>query len=245
MQINTFGPYTLRRELARGVWLAESGGREVALKLAPAGGGAFLRAAWLAARLDHPGVVAVLDAGERDGTAYVVSEHVPGPSLAAALEAGPPPLERALAWTGQLLEALAHVHKRGVVHRDIKPSNLLLAADGGLRIADFGLACRAGPAEAHGTPAYMAPEQMRGQVDQRSDLYAAGVVLYQLLEGRKPYRGTPFEVMRLALAGEPPPLPRALARYDAVLARALAPDAGRRFQTADDFLAGLHSCSTL
>lgn len=244
MQINTFGPYTLCRELARGVWLAESGGRQVVLKLAPAGG-AFLRAAWLAARLDHPGVAAVLDAGEEDGTAYVVSEHVPGPSLAVVLEAGAPPLPQALAWMGQLLEALAHMHKRGVVHRDIKPANLLLAVDGRLKVADFGLACRAGPAEAHGTPAYMAPEQMRGHVDYRSDLYAAGVVFYQLLAGCKPYQGAPFDVMRQALAGRPPPLPRALARYDALLSRALAPQAERRFQDAADFLSGLHSCSTL
>jgi serine/threonine-protein kinase len=122
-----------------------------------------------------------------------------------------------------------------VVHRDIKPSNLLIGADGALKIADFGLASRPGIASAHGTPGYMAPEQMRGQADRRSDLFAAAVVLYQMLAGRRPFEGTPFQLMQQVLLEEPPPLPSQLTSFEPLLARGLAKNPARRYQHASEF----------
>ncbi|MES2259292.1 MAG: serine/threonine-protein kinase [Pseudomonadota bacterium] len=241
-----FGPYLLVRPLAPGVWLAGApDGADVALKLAPGGGAAFIAAARLAAQLAHPSIVATGVSGEVDGTAYLAMEYVAGPPLRAVLENGAPPRAQALAWMTQLLAGLDYLHGRGIVHRDIKPSNLLLDARGRLKIADFGLAGAPGRAAAHGTPAYMAPEQMRGYADTRSDLYAAGVVLYQMLAGRAPYAGTPFQLMQQVLNAPPPPLPPACAAYDRLMTRALAKSLGERYQNVSGFLCDLHNCSIL
>jgi serine/threonine-protein kinase len=135
------------------------------------------------------------------------------------------------------------------VHRDVKPANLLLTADGDLKLADFGIARRAGEMvvqDSSGTPNYMAPEQMRGgAADPRSDLYAAGVVLYEMLTGHRPYRGTAFQIMQQCLKGEALP-PSAIRpalglRYDALLRSALAPELQRRFASAREFHSDLQA----
>lgn len=223
------GGYRLRRALASGVWLADGpDGGPVALKLAPP-------PAFPPAGLRHPRIVAVLDGGMAEGVPFIAMEYMEGPLLPALLESGPLPPARAVAWMAQLLEGLAHAHTQGVVHRDIKPSNLLIGADGALKIADFGLASRPGIASAHGTPGYMAPEQMRGQADRRSDLFAAAVVLYQMLAGRRPFEGTPFQLMQQVLLEEPPPLPSQLTSFEPLLARGLAKKPARRYQHASEF----------
>lgn len=218
--------------------LDPASGRPVLLKLGSA-------ADALLAGLHHPHVATVLAAGTDGGQPYSVLEWVGGPSLKAVLAGGAPPPERALAWLVQLLAALEHLHGAGVIHRDISAANLLIAPDGQLKVTDFGLAARPGQGgSAAGTPAYMAPEQMRGApADARADLYAAGVVLYQLLTGRLPFEGNAGAVVQQALAAvAPPPSQRRPAlgtRFDALLARALAREVARRFQDAGQFAADL------
>jgi serine/threonine-protein kinase len=152
----------------------------------------FLREARLAARLSHPNVVSVYDAGEaEDGRPYIVMEYVPGRTLEGL---GPLPAGEAVALALQACRGLAHAHEQGLVHRDVKPQNLLLRDDGTLKVADFGIA-RAAEATALtqvgtvlGTAAYLSPEQALGEtVTPATDVYALGAVLYELLTGRPPY----------------------------------------------------------
>jgi serine/threonine protein kinase len=151
----------------------------------------FLREARLAARLSHPNVVSVFDAGEYDGRPYIVMELVEGETLA---ERGRVPLEEARALALQAARGLAHAHDAGLIHRDIKPGNLLVRVDGTLKIADFGIA-RAAETTALtkagtvlGTAAYLAPEQALGEeVTPAADVYSLGAVLYELLTGRPPF----------------------------------------------------------
>lgn len=218
-----------------GVFLARAmvAGVPVALKLGAAAG-----SAGLARGLAHPHIVAIHEVGQHDGLPFVAMEYVDAGTLQAKLAAGPPPLAQALAWMAQLLAALEHAHGRGVVHRDIKPANLLIDAAGCLKVADFGLAA---PAQARtdgsGTPAYMAPEQMRGApADARADLYAAAVVCYQLLTGTRPFDGSAFEIMGQVLKAAVPPAssrrPGLDARFDLVLDRALAREPADRYPSA-------------
>lgn len=199
-----------------------------------------------AARLDHPAIVRVLDQGEARGLAYLVMERVQGRELKAALDAGQAfTLAQVLRLMGELLDALGHAHARGVVHRDVKPANLFLTVAGGLKLADFGIArlddsqvTQAGMVI--GTPSHMAPEQVRGEVaDARADLYAAGVVLYQLLTGQRPFTGGMVAVMHQVLYEAPPPpsvrRPALGGAFDALLARALAKAPAQRFQDAAAF----------
>jgi eukaryotic-like serine/threonine-protein kinase len=152
----------------------------------------FLREARLAARLSHPNVVAVYDAGDEDGgRPYIVMEYVDGTTLEGR---GPLPPREAVALAVQACHGLAHAHAAGLVHRDVKPHNLLLRTDGTLKVADFGIA-RAAEATALtqvgtvlGTAAYLAPEQAAGEeVTAAADIYSLGAVLYELLAGRPPY----------------------------------------------------------
>ena len=155
----------------------------------------FVREARLAARLSHPNVVSVFDAGEDDGRPYLVMEHVEGPTLAEVLaRRGRLPPEEVRGLGLQAARGLAHAHAAGLVHRDVKPQNLLLRKDGTLKIADFGIARAAEGTSLTqagtvlGTAAYLAPEQALGQeVGPSADVYSLGAVLYELLTGRPPY----------------------------------------------------------
>jgi serine/threonine protein kinase len=202
------GRYRLERPLGHGgmgtVYLAHDLelDRPVAVKLLAerlAGDDAFrrrfLREARVAARLSHPNVVAVYDAGEtEEGLPYIVMEYVAGATLEGR---GPLPPPEAVGLALQACHGLAHAHEHGLVHRDVKPHNLLLRSDGTLKVADFGIA-RAAEATALtevgavlGTAAYLAPEQAAGgAVTPATDVYALGAVLYELLTGRPPYEPT-------------------------------------------------------
>jgi eukaryotic-like serine/threonine-protein kinase len=178
----------------------------------------FLREAKVAAQLDHPGVVRVHDFGLAEGVPYLVSEFVPGRTLAGLIRDDRPTPARAAALVAAVADALEHAHRKEVVHRDVKPSNILLKDDQMPLLTDFGLA-RWGAAEATltedgriiGTLAYMGPEQARGQplVDGRSDLYSLGVILYELLTGERPFVGNVRGMLHQIEHDEPRP-PRAL-----------------------------------
>jgi serine/threonine-protein kinase len=217
-------------------------GRLVAVKLLadnlasdPAFRRRFVREASLAARLSHPNVVTVFDAGEDEGRPFIVMEYVEGETLADLLHRrGRVPVEEALGLARQAAAGLAHAHAHGLVHRDVKPQNLLLRTDGTLKIADFGIARSADLSRLTehgtvlGTAAYLAPEQADGgEVTPATDVYALGVVVYELLTGRTPYR---FESLAdLARARDEEPVvpvrelaPDVPAATEAALMRALA-----------------------
>jgi hypothetical protein len=190
----------------------------------------FEREARVLARIAHPSVLRVLDYGVLDGHPYLVTELLPGDTLRKRLARGPLPLEAALAIARQLLEALEACHAAGVVHRDVKPDNVLFDEAGNVRLADLGLArwqsagrslTRAG--EVVGTPRYMSPEQIVGDVaTARSDLYALGCMLYEMIAGRPPYRGDSMSVVIGQHVNAPVPRLDQHARAPAALADVVA-----------------------
>ena len=183
----------------------------------------FRRETDAAASLEHPHILPVYEYGERDGFAYLVVPYISGGTLRDLMESeGPVPLSRALNYVEQMAAALDFAHERGVIHRDVKPANILITPEGRLLLTDFGLvkiiADGQGPqtrltgaGAPVGTPDYMAPEQVIGEVvDGRSDLYSLGIILYQLLTGTTPFQGeTPMQIAAKQLQ-TPPPSPRSL-----------------------------------
>jgi Tol biopolymer transport system component len=260
------GVYTLLRQLGSGgageVWRAkdERLGRDVAVKflLPHLSTDAerlkrFAEEARAAGGLNHPNIVTVHDVGEQDGMPYLVSECLEGRNLRERLKAGPMPVAEAITVALGIAQGLVAAHERGIVHRDLKPENTFLRSDGGVKLLDFGLAKlkqpsgSSGPGEddtalslVAGTAAYMAPEQVRGESpDPRADLFALGVMMYEMLTGQHPFRGTSvFETLHAILTREPPDLAVANRRIPPALARIVmrllhkAPDA--RFQSARD-----------
>lgn len=218
------GGVRLTRRLGRGgmgqVWFGrhEALDIDVAVKvLAPDvhEGDLLIQEARAAVRLQHPHVVRILHAGEEDGRRFIVMEHLPGGDVAQLLiREGRIPWRRAVDLVLQAAEGLAEAHRLGLVHRDVKPANFLLDANGAVKVADFGLVQRIGyrraPAGiAHGTPAYMPPEQALGQaITPAADVYALGVTLYQLLTGSKPFRGENTSRLLQAHLQQPLPDPR-------------------------------------
>jgi eukaryotic-like serine/threonine-protein kinase len=264
--INTLfdGRYRIMRKLGTGgmanVYLAEDQelGRRVAIKILDdrhAGDEQFIerfrREAKNAAGLSHPNIVSIYDRGEAEGTYYIAMEYLDGRSLKELiLSRGPAPLNVAIDYARQILAALRFAHRHGIVHRDIKPHNVLVDAEGRLKVTDFGIA-RAGASQMTeagsiiGTAQYLSPEQAKGApVDQTSDLYSVGVLLYELLTGTAPFSGdTPVEIAmkHLSSVPEPPSAHRAEIPHDLdmVVMRALAKDPSERYQSAEEFDADL------
>ena len=211
----------------------------------------FKNEARAAGRLSHPGIVAVYDYGESGSIAYIAMEFVQGNSLREYFNRGTRFAERdAISIMVQLLDALQHAHDQGVWHRDIKPANLIIMTSGKVKIADFGIAridtsTLTQTGVVMGSPGYMAPEQYTGErVDRRADLFAAGVVMYQLLTGARPFAGS-VESIPYKICHVEPPLPseaepdRGWERYNAVITKALAKKPEERFQTANEFRAAI------
>lgn len=215
----------------------------------------FRQEARLAGQLAHAGIVGIFDYGETDGLAYIVMEFIDGETLKAVLDRREPVrLEWVLGLMQQMLMALEHCHRRGIIHRDLKLSNLMLSRDGQIKLTDFGVA-RTGTSDLTmagsliGTPAYMSPEQFtaRHPADHRTDIYASGVILYELLTGKRPFEGDMARIMHQVLTEAPvPPSQRSSIAppwLDAVVLRALAKHPDDRFQSAEAFAEALRATS--
>jgi TolB-like protein len=268
------GPYEILSPLGAGgmgeVYRARDTrlGREVAIKVLPASFSRdadrlrrFEQEARAASALNHPNILTIHDLGTQDGAPYAVAELLEGETLRERLAAGPLPAREAVGLAVALAQGLAAAHEKGIVHRDIKPENLFVTRDGRLKILDFGLARIAAgqpsatsaptapgtePGMVLGTASYMSPEQVRGQPsDARSDIFSFGVVLYEMLSGRRPFRGdSPVETMNAILRDDPPSLEAegdVSAALERILRRCLEKSAERRFQNARDLAFALES----
>ncbi|HQR45229.1 MAG TPA: protein kinase [Thermoanaerobaculia bacterium] len=270
------GPYELQSPLGAGgmgeVWRAWDArlDREVALKLIHPQLAAdaerlarFEQEAKAAARLDHPNILVVHDVGTHEGNPYIVSELLEGKSLREVLGTALPP-KRAVDIALQIAHGLAAAHEKGIVHRDLKPENVFVKTDGRIKILDFGVAKLTQPSSGPvgteistiemtepgtvmGTVGYMSPEQVQGKLlDARSDLFSLGVVLYEMLSGKRPFhRGTAPETLTAILREEPPDLTEANKNLSPDLERivrhCLEKEPERRFQSARDVVFGLEA----
>ncbi|MCC6609186.1 MAG: protein kinase [Burkholderiales bacterium] len=209
----------------------------------------FKREAQAVGKLHHPNIVAIYEYGEDEEYAFIAMEIVNGRALREHIRSGyRPELKEFPEILIHLLEGLEYSHIQGVVHRDIKPANVLISEMGVAKISDFGIArvetsqlTKLG--EVLGTPFYMAPEQFSGIADERSDIYSAAVIVYEVLAGRRPFDGQGAPLMKKILEDMPPPPssiePRLPREIDAVLLRALAKDPAQRYRNARQFAAAL------
>ena len=264
----TIGPYIIRRELGRGgmgvVYLADDTrlSRAVALKAIAALGpefgsqlhARFMQEARLAGGLSHPSIATVYALEEIDGVLYLATEYVPGEPLRALLKGGPLAVDQVVDIALQLARALSTAHTQGIVHRDIKPENVMRTPSGVIKVLDFGLARLVdGSQSGHltqtgaivGTPAYLSPEQAQGlPADFRSDIFALGVLAYELASGKNPF-ATPVLAATLGkiVNEDPPPLsrlqPSSPPRLDALLIRCLRKDPRERFSSTQELVAEL------
>jgi serine/threonine-protein kinase len=211
----------------------------------------FKNEAQAAGRLSHPGIVAVYDYGEDEAVAYIAMEYIQGKGLREYFQRGMRfGMGDVVSIMTQLLDALEYAHEQGVIHRDVKPANIIIMSSGKLKVADFGIAHLDSSKLTHvgtimGTPGYMAPEQYGSSaVDRRADMFSAGVVLYQLLTGTKPFTGA-TETVAYKTCYEPHRDPSKVApeiastEFDAVVARALAKKPEERFRGAQEFRAAI------
>ncbi len=252
-----FVQYRLLRETGRGamslVWEAVDTrvGRRVAIKtlVAPGTLGTGERAAWAArmerearvvARLSHPNIVTTYEVGREDGQPYLVMEFLTGQTLRQRLRAGPLPPDEAVRVLDQAAAALDAVHAAGVVHRDIKPTSFMLLPDGTVKLMDFGIARQEDDTLVTaadmmvGSPSYMAPEQINGDpLGPAGDVWALGVILYEMLAGRMPFGGDRIAtVLEQITTADPPLLPDLPLPAQTVLRRALAKDPSKRYPSA-------------
>ncbi len=245
-------------------------GRTVALKFLPAGSGTdahsherFRKEARTASALNHPNICTIYEVGEELGELYIAMEYVEGRPLAESIGPGGLPIETVLHYGRQLASALEHAHARGVVHHDLKPLNIVITLKGDAKILDFGLARRSDPAEfdrktletasadntlgVAGTLPYMAPEQLEGKdATPRTDLWALGVVLYEMAAGERPFHGENLYRLCTAILRDPlPPLPEQVPSALAnVIHHCLEKDPARRYQRAEEVRSALEVIAT-
>ena len=207
----------------------------------------FEREAQIVAGLEHRNIVPVYDYGEHRKQPYIAMRYLPDGSVEDLLEKGPIPTDRVVSIVGQVAEALDYAHQRGIIHRDLKPSNILLDNSGGAFITDFGIARILGESGSTittegvvGTPSYMSPEQARGEeLDGRSDVYALGVMLFEMVTGRRPFESdTPYSIAVMHVT-TPPPVPSEIASdvsavLDNMILKSLSKQRDRRYSTAGD-----------
>src|SRR5262249_47114796 len=216
----------------------------------------FSREAKLVAGLSHQNIVAVIDRGEDGGSPFIVFEYVAGENLKQLLgRDGPLPVERAIELGIEIARALAFAHEKGFVHRDVKPQNVLLNGKAEAKVTDFGIARTIEPREGEtqtgtvlGTCDYISPEQAQGRrVDELTDVYSLGIVLYELLTGELPYAGDNFVAIAMQHINAPPPpvslkRPEVPRRVEAAIERALAKDPADRFPAMAAFEEELEAC---
>jgi serine/threonine protein kinase len=214
----------------------------------------FMLEAKAAGKLNHPNIVTTFDCGEHEGLAYLAMELLEGTDLRSRLQKESIPAAEALELARQVAEGLAYAHARGVVHRDIKPGNIMLNGGGQPKLMDFGLARmrmadhKTSTGMVLGTPRYMSPEQISGlPVDQRSDIFSLGIVLYEMLTGTRLFAGENIEQVQhlITQTDHVPPtrqVPGLPPMVDFVVARALKKDPAVRYQDAREFAADLATC---
>ncbi|MGC1105370.1 MAG: protein kinase, partial [Candidatus Acidiferrales bacterium] len=241
-------------------------GRFVALKFLPentigdpAARERLLREAQNASSLNHPNIATIYEVGESNGQIYIAMEFVEGRALKAVVPQDGLAPQTALRYGAQIASSLAHAHERGIIHRDLKPVNVMITPAGDAKVLDFGLSARVSsgnfsetmsqlsPTDAHaaaGTLQYMAPETLRGeQADARTDLWALGAVLHEMLAGAPPFEGkTAYDLTSAILREQPKPLPRGIpASVQTVVQRCLAKEREHRYQQASEVRAALEA----
>jgi serine/threonine protein kinase len=271
-ELKALGRYTIQRTLGKGAMgvvyegLDPKLNRRVAIKTilkshldadtAKEYSMRFSREARAVARLNHPHIVQVYDFAEEGEIAYLVMEFIRGKELKAFFDANERfEIKEVVRIMCELLEALDFAHNAGIIHRDIKPANVMLDSQGRTKLTDFGVARvedvdrlnveRTQAGTMVGTPAYMSPEQITGgSIDKRTDVFSAGIVLYQFLTGEKPFTGGGAWTIAKKIVKEEPPLPSSLnnavtAYFDAVVNKALAKNLDMRYRSAKDFAVAL------
>ena len=263
---NTLGKYQIIREIARSndiVYEAidPSINRRVALKelwIDPSLTGAqrrerierFRREGKAAGRLNHPNIVTIYEVGSDGDRHFIAMEYLEGQTLRDVLQAGGPlPIETVKDYVLQLCSALAYAHQNGVIHRDIKPENVQILPGGHIKLTDFGIARIMGEpvitqdGQVFGTPSYMSPEQVAGKpIDARSDIFSLGVLMYEMLTGRKPFAGDSLVTITYNIMNMEPPPPAGVPPYlAAIIRKAMAKDPGKRYQSAEELAEDLRN----